>query len=77
MQFKYEQEENPDEFFTPCVWALVVHYSGLYWNPQSIRLFSVQSAQMPTTTTESEPEDIEVIDSSSPSVLPSTSQPYV
>lgn len=40
LQFKYEEEENAEDFFSPYVWAIVVNSSGFYWNPENIRLFS-------------------------------------
>lgn len=43
LQFKYEEEDNPDEFFTPYVWALVTTYSGLHWHSETIKLFSTEN----------------------------------
>lgn len=40
LKFKYVEEEQPEEFFTPYVWSLVFHASNLYWNPQHIALFN-------------------------------------
>jgi len=39
LQFKYEEEGNPEEFFTPFVWMLVNRFSGIHWDPDKIRLF--------------------------------------
>ncbi|XP_067143240.1 dymeclin isoform X2 [Centruroides vittatus] len=40
LKFKYVEEEQPEEFFTPYVWSLVFQASNLYWNPQHITLFN-------------------------------------
>nr|XP_060617225.1 dymeclin isoform X2 [Anolis sagrei ordinatus] len=44
LKFKYVEEEQPEEFFIPYVWSLVYNTAvGLYWNPQSIQLFTMDS----------------------------------
>lgn len=44
LKFKYVEEEQPEEFFIPYVWSLVYNSAvGLYWNPQNIQLFAVDS----------------------------------
>ncbi|XP_042120356.2 dymeclin isoform X2 [Peromyscus maniculatus bairdii] len=44
LKFKYVEEEQPEEFFIPYVWSLVYHSAvGLYWNPQDIQLFTMDS----------------------------------
>ncbi|KAM7485293.1 hypothetical protein LguiA_001302 [Lonicera macranthoides] len=41
LHFTYEQESNPEEFFIPYVWQLVVSRSGFSFNPSIINLFPV------------------------------------
>lgn len=44
LKFKYVEEEQPEEFFIPYVWSLVYNLGGLlYWNPQEIQLFTMDS----------------------------------
>ncbi|KAM4809288.1 dymeclin [Rhinophrynus dorsalis] len=44
LKFKYVEEEQPEEFFIPYVWSLVYHAGvGLYWSPQDIQLFTMDS----------------------------------
>uniref|UniRef100_A0A4X1UIA2 Dymeclin n=1 Tax=Sus scrofa TaxID=9823 RepID=A0A4X1UIA2_PIG len=44
LKFKYVEEEQPEEFFIPYVWSLVYNTAvGLYWNPQDIQLFTMDS----------------------------------
>ncbi|KAE8636754.1 hypothetical protein XENTR_v10003121 [Xenopus tropicalis] len=44
LKFKYVEEEQPEEFFIPYAWSLVYHSGvGLYWNPQDIQLFTMDS----------------------------------
>ncbi|XP_069483054.1 dymeclin isoform X1 [Ambystoma mexicanum] len=44
LKFKYVEEEQPEEFFIPYVWSLVYNFGvGLYWNPQDIQLFTMDS----------------------------------
>lgn len=44
LKFKYVEEEQPEEFFIPYVWSLVYNSAvGLYWNPQDIQLFAMDS----------------------------------
>ncbi|KAF6173382.1 hypothetical protein GIB67_027077 [Kingdonia uniflora] len=39
LRFTYEQENHPEEFFTPYVWQLVLSHSGFSFNPGAINLF--------------------------------------
>uniref|UniRef100_A0A4W2H3V9 Dymeclin n=1 Tax=Bos indicus x Bos taurus TaxID=30522 RepID=A0A4W2H3V9_BOBOX len=44
LKFKYVEEEQPEEFFIPYVWSLVYNSAvGVYWNPQDIQLFTMDS----------------------------------
>ncbi|MBN3300309.1 dymeclin [Amia ocellicauda] len=44
LKFKYVEEDQPEEFFIPYVWSLVFNSGvGLYWAPQGIELFSMDS----------------------------------
>lgn len=44
LKFRYVEEEQPEEFFIPYVWSLVYNSAvGLYWNPQDIQLFAMDS----------------------------------
>ncbi|XP_042304043.1 dymeclin isoform X2 [Sceloporus undulatus] len=44
LKFKYVEEEQPEEFFIPYVWSLVYNSAvALYWNPQVIQLFTMDS----------------------------------
>ncbi|XP_060029832.1 dymeclin isoform X4 [Erinaceus europaeus] len=44
LKFKYVEEEQPEEFFIPYVWSLVYNSAvGLYWSPQDIQLFTMDS----------------------------------
>uniref|UniRef100_A0A8C0RA40 Dymeclin n=1 Tax=Canis lupus familiaris TaxID=9615 RepID=A0A8C0RA40_CANLF len=44
LKFKYVEEEQPEEFFIPYVWSLVYNSAvGLYWKPQDIQLFTMDS----------------------------------
>ncbi|XP_062057630.1 dymeclin [Lepus europaeus] len=44
LKFKYVEEEQPEEFCIPYVWSLVYNSAvGLYWNPQDIQLFTMDS----------------------------------
>ncbi|CAD7696443.1 unnamed protein product [Ostreobium quekettii] len=40
LKFLYEEEANPEEFFVPLVWSLVVTHLDVAWNPDLIVLFS-------------------------------------
>ncbi len=44
LQFKYEEEENSQEFFTPYVWCIAFHYAAIPWDQDKIRLFSLTPA---------------------------------
>ncbi|XP_042065376.1 dymeclin-like isoform X2 [Salvia splendens] len=41
LRFTYEQESNPEEFFIPYVWQMVVSHSGFAFTASSINLFPV------------------------------------
>ena len=38
LKFAYEEEERPEDFFTPYVQSLCLEFSGILWNPNSIAL---------------------------------------
>ncbi|KAJ8035588.1 Dymeclin [Holothuria leucospilota] len=44
LKFKYVEEEQPEEFFIPYVWTLCYQSSNLYWDPDRVELFSLNSA---------------------------------
>ena len=39
LKFRYQEEEQPSEFFIPYVWSLVFHRSALFHNDTGITLF--------------------------------------
>jgi len=39
LKFTYEQEQAPEEFFTPYIWSLVFDRSALRWSQQRLALF--------------------------------------
>ncbi|XP_072849047.2 dymeclin isoform X1 [Pogona vitticeps] len=44
LKFKYVEEEQPEEFFIPYVWSLVYNSAvALYWRPQDVQLFTMDS----------------------------------
>ncbi|XP_072032862.1 dymeclin-like [Amphiura filiformis] len=43
LKFKYVEEDQPEEFFIPYVWSLVYHSSNLYWDPDRVELFSLNT----------------------------------
>ncbi|XP_042191965.1 dymeclin [Callorhinchus milii] len=44
LKFKYVEEEQPEDFFVPYIWSLAYNSAvGLYWNPQEIQLFTMDS----------------------------------
>ncbi|XP_069779964.1 dymeclin isoform X1 [Narcine bancroftii] len=44
LKFKYVEEEQPEEFFVPYIWSLVYNSTAeLYWDPQQVQLFSMDS----------------------------------
>ncbi|XP_078275492.1 dymeclin isoform X2 [Rhinoraja longicauda] len=44
LKFKYVEEEQPEEFFVPYVWSLAYNSTAeLYWNPQQVQLFTMDS----------------------------------
>ncbi|CAL8279136.1 unnamed protein product [Merluccius merluccius] len=44
LKFKYVEEDQPEDFFIPYVWSLVFNSGvGLYWSPQGVELFSMDS----------------------------------
>lgn len=40
LKFAYEEEERPEDFFTPYVQSLCLEFSGILWNPNAIALLS-------------------------------------
>ena len=38
LKFAYEEEERPEDFFTPYVQSLCLEFSGILWNPNAIAL---------------------------------------
>lgn len=44
LQFTYEEELCPEEFFVPYVWQLVVSRSGIAWDNDTITLFPSKSS---------------------------------
>ncbi|XP_048389394.1 dymeclin isoform X4 [Stegostoma tigrinum] len=44
LKFKYVEEEQPEEFFVPYIWSLAFNSTAeLYWNPQQVQLFTMDS----------------------------------
>ncbi|XP_041048708.1 dymeclin isoform X2 [Carcharodon carcharias] len=44
LKFKYVEEEQPEEFFVPYIWSLAYNSTAeLYWNPQQVQLFTMDS----------------------------------
>ncbi|GCC31169.1 hypothetical protein chiPu_0009626 [Chiloscyllium punctatum] len=44
LKFKYVEEEQPEEFFVPYIWSLAYNTTAeLYWNPQQVQLFTMDS----------------------------------
>lgn len=44
LKFKYVEEDQPEEFFVPYVWSLAYNSTvELYWNPQQVQLFTMDS----------------------------------
>jgi len=43
LKFTYEEEQSAEQFFVPVVWTLIVGFSGICWNADSILLFSPQT----------------------------------
>ena len=39
LRFKYEEQEHPEEFFTPYIWTLVYRNAKIHWNADQIQLF--------------------------------------
>jgi hypothetical protein len=58
LQFRYEEELNCAEFFTPYVWCIVYNYSGMIWNAKNIKLFSLRPADQPLSIFEDEVMDV-------------------
>jgi len=40
LKFKYVEDENTADFFLPYVWRIVYESCGLYFHPESIKLFN-------------------------------------
>ena len=43
LRFSYEEEQSAEQFFVPVVWTLIVSFSDLAWNTDSISLFTPQT----------------------------------
>ncbi|XP_062898668.1 dymeclin isoform X1 [Mobula hypostoma] len=44
LKFKYVEEEQPEEFFVPYIWSLAYNSTAeLYWDPQQVQLFTMDS----------------------------------
>ncbi|XP_067839523.1 dymeclin [Heptranchias perlo] len=44
LKFKYVEEKQPEEFFVPYIWSLAYNSTAeLYWNPQQVQLFTMDS----------------------------------
>ena len=41
---RYEQEQAPEEFFTPYIWSLVFDRAALRWSPSRLVLFPLDDA---------------------------------
>ncbi|KAL6184994.1 hypothetical protein ACLB2K_041129 [Fragaria x ananassa] len=41
LRFTYEQESNPEEFFIPYLWQLVLSRCGISFNPAAINLYPI------------------------------------
>ena len=48
LQFRYEEQSCPEEFFTPYIWQLVYQSSGIRWDPERILLFKA-TAPLPSS----------------------------
>lgn len=44
LKFTYEQEQAPEEFFTPYIWSLVFERAALRWSPSRLVLFPLDEA---------------------------------
>ncbi|GLH13427.1 Dymeclin [Gryllus bimaculatus] len=44
LKFKYVEEEQPEDFFIPYVWSLVVRASGLHWSRTHMKLLLAEAA---------------------------------
>eukprot|EP00164_Ancoracysta_twista_P002062 GFYU01002715.1.p1 GENE.GFYU01002715.1~~GFYU01002715.1.p1 ORF type:complete len:719 (-),score=191.50 GFYU01002715.1:170-2326(-) len=38
LKFRYEQEENPEDFFVPYCWALIINHAGVHWDKSRMQL---------------------------------------
>ena len=45
LKFTYEQEAQPEDFFTPYVWQVVCEGSGIGWATHRILLFPLDSEE--------------------------------
>lgn len=43
LKFKYVEEDQPEDFFIPYVWSLVVRSSGLHWSTTHMKLLLTES----------------------------------
>jgi hypothetical protein len=44
LKFTYEQEERPEEFFTPYLWSVVFERASIGWDTRRIALFDASAA---------------------------------
>ena len=64
LKFTYEQEAQPEEFFTPYIWAMVVEYcapSGLTWDSSKILVFDADARDYPPLLEEEGMDGIPVL----------------
>ena len=44
MKYRYEEDEEPDEFFIPYCWSIIYNASPhVGWDVANVRLFSIDS----------------------------------
>lgn len=53
LRFTYEEEANPEGFFIPYVWTLIVTHTTIPWRPQAVALFSTVALGDDSPTLES------------------------
>lgn len=58
LKFCYE-ETNGTQFFTPCIWKLLIKHRGdyFYWNPNNIVLYEAEEGVDPNFSGDDGPED--------------------
>lgn len=49
LRFTYEEESNPEDFFVPYVWSLVLSSVAMPWNTKAVVLFSPYTPDGPPT----------------------------